>query len=133
MRKTLFIIISLFIIAISSCAKPNATENDSIDGTWKHTAVSKTADGERQPLTKSDVSWTFRQDGTGTYTQIVKDEKDSPANGTNEFKWKIEGDDLFLTPVKTGRELKYTIAKRSAGEMVWKTYITGDFYIVKKD
>lgn len=132
MTKKIFLIFSLFILAVSACKTSDQVKGNSIIGTWKQVGISKTTDGERQPLTEADVSWVFNADGTGTYTQIVKNDKKSPANGTSQFKWRQEGEDIIMTSGKTGRELKYTIVKRNGSEMVWKTYVTGDFYIVAK-
>lgn len=131
MRKFQFSVFTSLIIFCCSCTNQNAPDNNLINGKWQQIGISKTADSERQPLTNADITWDFNADGTGNYTQVSKAVGSSPTGETSAFEWKLSGDDIILM-TKTGRELKYTIIKKTADEMVWKTYITGDFFIVEK-
>lgn len=99
-----------------------------IIGTWHHTHIEET-DGEREPMTAAKISWTFNNDGTGVYHQIV------PTIGMdakNPFQWQLEGRNIRLGMEKGGETTYYRADKWSNGQMKWFNYTMSDYYIVKK-
>ncbi|PAP78501.1 hypothetical protein [Rubrivirga marina] len=96
--------------------------SESLSGTWAHVATADTPDGPRDPLSTATISWTFRPDGTGTYSQQVL----SGRTRTNDFEWTLDGETLDLGAAT------YAIVSRDGDEMVWRNDRLGDYYIVQR-
>jgi hypothetical protein len=144
----------LFLVLASGCSESGANENasgmssnaapsaarettdsvpepqTSVIGSWKHVSTAKSPDGDREPLEAATITWTFENDGSGSYSQIVKGLPG--AGGTNPFTWKLSGKDIEITSKKGGPAVIYTIVKQSADEMTWRNNVLGDYYIVIK-
>ncbi|QDG52403.1 lipocalin family protein [Persicimonas caeni] len=97
-------------------------------GTWQHTHT-EDADGQREPMNAAKITWTFNNDGTGVYHQVV------PTIGMdakNPFQWQLEGRNIRLS-METGSDATYYRADEwAAGQMKWFNYTLSDYYIVKK-
>ncbi|WP_412069734.1 hypothetical protein [Rubrivirga sp. IMCC43871] len=100
------------------------TADDGLAGTWAHVATAATADGPRDPMDAATIAWTFRPDGTGTYTQQV--DALGPEPRTRAFAWTLRGDVIDLGGAT------YTVVSRDSDEMTWHNDRLGDFYIVAR-
>ncbi len=103
---------------------PAAPTDDGLTGTWTHVATAATADGARDPMDAAAIAWTFRPDGTGTYTQQV--DALGPEPRTRDFTWTLRDDVLDLGSAT------YTVVSRDGDEMTWRNDRLGDFYIVAR-
>ncbi len=97
-------------------------------GTWEHT-YSEEEDGEREKMDMFEITWTFNEDGTGVYHQVVpsigQDEK-------NPFEWKLDGRNIHLNMETGSDDTTYRADEWDAEEMRWFNYMLSDYYIVEK-
>jgi hypothetical protein len=96
-------------------------------GTWEHTYI--VDDGEREPMTSAEITWTFNKDGTGVYHQIV------PTIGMdakNPFKWQLEGRNIRLNMEEGSDETTYRAEEWEGEQMKWFNYMMSDYYIVER-
>jgi hypothetical protein len=100
---------------------PADAPGDGLTGAWAHVASADTPDGPREPLTGVAISWTFRPDGTGTYSQQVG----SGETRTNDFEWTLDGETIDMGTL-------YTIVSRDGDEMVWRNERMGNYYVVHR-
>ena len=98
----------------------------SLVGTWRHDSFSSSPDGGGMSV-DSDITWTFRKDGTGTYHQ-----KNQFTDADREFDWTLDGKDI-----KFGSSVNYTVVEYSENEMVWRNVkspnASGDYYFVSRE
>ncbi len=96
-------------------------------GTWEHTHIED--GGEREPMESTEVTYTFREDGTGVYHQVVKS---VGMENENPFKWQLEGRNIRLDLEKGGKTTYFRAEKWESDEMKWFNYMMSDHYIVQK-
>ena len=92
-------------------------------GTWEHMDI----DGK--PMRDMRITWQFKADGTGVYSQTPMGPLPLPG-GHHGFRWHLEGRNLVL---QNGRsKTVYRADHWDAGRMQWFNYRLSDHYGVRR-
>jgi hypothetical protein len=134
-RLTVFLSVFAFGCLIAGCTNSTPVQDEPLPeaerqelectllGKWKHTHI----DGE--PVQTAQISWDFRADGSGTYTQVV------PTIGqraTQSFMWTLEGRNIYLNLEKNNKETVYRADNWTDSKMKWFNYRLSDNYTVQR-
>ncbi|MEX0811147.1 MAG: lipocalin family protein [Chitinophagales bacterium] len=132
-------VFGIFILSafLFSCEKDdadnNGTESDlssseqQLLGTWRH--VETEGGISPGPVDYGVFEWTFNADRSGEYYQ----NPDNAEESTNDFFWKVEGDDIIFTDSPGGEgDRQYRIDESGENRMEWFNYTLEDTYIVEK-
>ncbi|MBA2661168.1 MAG: hypothetical protein H0U74_02650 [Bradymonadaceae bacterium] len=90
---------------------------NSLSGSWKLMTVTDKS-GAADAVDPVSISYTFQNDGTGQYDQIVPY---GAGSGINPFVWVLEGRNLVLNPEK-GDQMTYRVDEWSEIQMSWFNY-----------
>lgn len=107
-------------------AKERDLRQTLVGAEWRHTQFMDKLNARPQPLRTSQVSWTFKEDGTLIYKQAAL------VPGKNEGTWRLEGRNIIMEGV-SGRPVAFRVEKWSDDEMIWMNYRLGGYYVVHKE
>lgn len=126
------------MLGFTSCSD-NGTSSNGTDlsqaeqelvGTWKHVS---SQGGKGEGPVSGTFTWTFNDDRSGTYFQNPK----GASEQSNDFNWKLDGDDIVYTDASGNGSPQYRIDEQSQGQMKWYNYTLADtdfahIYIVER-
>ena len=88
-RVLCWILMAVFLFSLTACGDASG-----ITGIWEQQMEISILGLEGQTSAASILRFTFRDDGTGTQEQIIKD--GTHPNASREFTYQLEGDKLTL-------------------------------------
>lgn len=131
--KSVFLVIIIGAGMLVSCSKKKQVDlNDDLSaneeqlvGTWRHVF---TEGGILPGPVQGIFEWTFNEDRTGIYYQ----DPGVVAPASNDFFWKMDGDDIVFTDEAGNGSPQYRIDVYSDTLMKWYNYTLSDTYVVEK-
>jgi hypothetical protein len=125
-------VVMLFAFGSASLFAAGIEEKDLL-GTWDHASISKTLDGDRDPVKEAAISWTFAANGAGTYHQTVAMLK---MKNSAPLFWELDGTTIRLFAKKGAKKPSavYSVIEKKDSSMIWKNHKLGDYYhLVRKE
>jgi hypothetical protein len=100
----------------------------SLTGTWQHVATKSNPEATPEPMEPTTITWTFREDGTGTFRQKIPS---IDRHDTREFEWRLEGRNIVLSDKGQDNETYYRAESWSDQKMTWFNYTMSNYYVME--